>query len=95
MSQTTKRVQALERQRAEDASRPPARRHEVLSAEQALEVAQLATTQEPGYICVQSAAEIPAALAARGKRVRVYVGVCPDDWDADNEQSSSAPAQGA
>ncbi len=60
----------------------------------ALEVAQLATTQEPGYICVQSEAEIPAALAARGKRVRVYVGVCPDDWDADDEQSS-APAQGA
>ncbi len=41
MSQTTKRVQALERQRAEAASRPPARRHEVLSAEQALEVADI------------------------------------------------------
>ena len=63
---------------------------------QALEAVQLAAGQqpEPAYICVQSAAEIPAALAAKGRRVRVYMGVCPDDWGQDHE-ADSAPIAGA
>lgn len=50
---------------------------------QTLEAIQLAAgqQQEPAYICVQSETEIPARLAAKGRRVRVYMGVCPDDWD--------------
>ena len=62
----------------------------------ALEVARESSGSTPAYICVQSVEEIPAALAAIGKRVHVYVGVCPDDWDTDDEQSSSnAPAESA
>lgn len=61
---------------------------------QALEAVQRAAGQqpEPAYICVQSAAEIPAALAAVGRRVRVYMGVCPDDWDQVHETDSAAVA---
>lgn len=59
---------------------------------QTLETAA-ATGQQPAYICVQSEAEIPARLAAIGRRVRVYMGVCPDDWDQDEtDQAALADA---
>ena len=59
----------------------------------ALEQVATATGQQPAYICVQSEAEIPARLAAIGRRVRVYMGVCPDDWDQDEtDQAALADA---
>lgn len=60
---------------------------------QALEQVATPTSQQPAYICVQSEAEIPARLAAIGRRVRVYMGVCPDDWDQDEtDQAALADA---
>lgn len=58
---------------------------------QALEAVQLTAGQqpEPAYICVQSETEIPARLAAIGRRVRVYMGVCPDDWDQDETDQTA------
>lgn len=62
---------------------------------QTLEAVQRTGQQrEPAYICVQSEAEIPARLAAIGRRVRVYMGVCPGDWDQEHE-ADSAPIAGA
>ena len=57
---------------------------------QTLEAVQRAGQQrEPAYICVQSEAEIPARLAAIGRRVRVYMGVCPGDWDQDETDQAA------
>lgn len=43
--------------------------------------AAAASSSEPGWVSVQSLAELPAALATSRRRCKVYVGCSPDDWD--------------
>ena len=54
---------------------------------------QVATSgsQRPLWVSVQTEAEAAATVAQHGGRIKVYVGVSPDDWDIEHEPSGSAP----
>ncbi len=59
----------------------------------ALERRQLvAGSARPTWVSVQTEAEAAAAAVRYGPGpIKVYVGISPDDWDAEHEPARSAP----
>ena len=49
-----------------------------------------ASSSGPGWVSVQSLAELPAELATSRRRCKVYVGCSPDDWDTEHEHKAAA-----
>lgn len=41
--------------------------------------------EAPGYISVEREEDLPEVLARAGRRVKVYIGFSPDEWDEELE----------